>query len=51
MRIQGILLEDEGDVAIGRGIAGHIASADADQTAVGRLQSGDKTLALKEAAA
>ena len=42
MRIQRILLEHESDVAVGRRIAGHVASVDPDRTAVRHLQSGDQ---------
>ena len=42
VRIQRILLEHEGDVTIGRRIAGDVAPADPDRTAIRHLQSGDE---------
>ena len=45
MRIERILLEDEGDVARGRRQLRHVAAADVDRAAVGLLQPGDRAAA------
>jgi len=42
MRIKRILLKHESDIAIGRRLAHHVASADPDRTLVRHLQSGDE---------
>ena len=42
MRIERILLEDEGDVAAGRRHAGHVAAADRHAAGIRRLEPGDE---------